>query len=134
MIPSINPVTLLGANGRIWTEKPKAGKGGLVACFQTPSMPSSSSVRPSSLVVAALDPFAHHLGAVDSKGAVYVLNLRENRYARLDDKVGHPGSAVVFAPDNLRQVFVAFSDCTIRCYDTAKNVVPWKGSDSWGPS
>ena len=107
-IPNVNSVTLLEANGRIWTERPRPGIQGLVTCFQTPSSSTSASVRALEFSFCALDTSANHLAAVDSKGAVYVFNIKQNRYARLD-RVGHPGTAAVFATDNLRQLFVAFA-------------------------
>ena len=108
MLQFVNTVTLLEANGRIWTERPPPGAQGLVTCFQTPSSSTSASVRALEFSICVLDSTAQHLAAVDSKGAVYVFNFRQNRYARLD-RVGYPGTAAVFATDNLRQLFVAFA-------------------------
>ncbi|GLI62439.1 hypothetical protein VaNZ11_005060, partial [Volvox africanus] len=114
---NIPAVTITGQHGRLWTTKPKPGQSGLVAVLQVPSSKFSESVRAPDFTVAAMDRRADLLVTADARGQVYVFDIRQNRFNRLD-KTGCPGTAaLVYGP---RMVFVAFTDGSIRCYDASK--------------
>lgn len=114
------PATVPGPGGRIWTTRPKPSAAGLVAVLQAPSSKLSDAVRVPDFSVVALDSHAQQLVTVDTRGTVVHYQLRQNRYACLD-KTGYPGTAVLL--HSARQIFVAFADSTIRCYDASKGIV-----------
>ncbi|KAG1669982.1 hypothetical protein FOA52_016243 [Chlamydomonas sp. UWO 241] len=111
-------VTLNEASGRIWRSqhKPKSG----TTVLQTPSSAVSPSVRELEFTTSCHNASADLLACVTSRGSVYVLQLRHNRYSHLD-RTGHAGTVAAFS-NSVRQVFVGFDDLSIRCYDIAKGV------------
>lgn len=117
MLQYVHSVTLHGTNGRIWTKKPIVGANGLATVFCTASSKVAENIRPLEFSCVAFDQKAEYLAAVDTKGNVYVFNIPQNRYVRLD-RAGYPGTAACFSTLNLRQLFVAFT----VSYDTYSDV------------
>lgn len=113
----IPAVSVTGQNGRIWTTRPTPGHSGLVAVLQVPASKFSEAVRAPAFTVAVMDRRADLLVTADTRGHVYVFDIRQNRFACLD-KAGCAGTAAVMHRPRL--AFVAFADGTIRCYDVSK--------------
>lgn len=122
MANAAHAVTVTGANGRIWKVEPSLHPNtGLVTVLQLPSLNVAAQVKRHEFTACALNKGGDQLVTVDTGGTVYLFQLRHNRYIALD-KAGSHGTSVTFVDGNVRQLFVAFSDASIKCYDLAKNV------------
>ncbi|EFJ44153.1 hypothetical protein VOLCADRAFT_95633 [Volvox carteri f. nagariensis] len=117
---NIPAVSITGQHGRIWTTKPTPGHSGLVAVLQVPASKVSEAVRSPDFTVAAMERRADLLVTADTRGQVYVFDIRQNRFSCLD-RTGFQGTAaLIHGP---RVIFVAFADSSIRCYDASKGTV-----------
>lgn len=117
-------MSVTGAHGRIWAAPPAPSPNtatGLVTVLQLPSSNVSAAVRRSEFTATAVDARGEAVAGATDKGDVYVFNLPGNRYTRVD-RVGKAGTAALFSHVAVRQLFVAFEDCTVRCYDVTKGV------------
>ena len=108
-------ISITPANGKLlkawaWTPKP----GGLVVALAPPCSHVSAASQHSrtAFTTCAFDSSGNYLGAADSTGNVFLFNLKENRYVRLE-KTGSAGTCAAFSRGTGR--LTLFVGLKVRC-------------------
>ncbi|CAG9462793.1 unnamed protein product [Pedinophyceae sp. YPF-701] len=112
-------VNIVGNYGQIWHAKPDIGADGHVSVLSNRSWPKASAGPPvdtSTFCGVAMSPRGDMIATADTRGQIYLLRVPRNRYA-LIARTGVEPTAIAFSRRNKREIYVAFSDSNVRCYD-----------------